>query len=267
MIKSYFFIEIYKLHLISFFILLAGVSFGQDQGEDVIILKNGTKKRGIIVVQKPGAYIQLLAIPSKDTIQIDYAEIEQINKIIEASPIIDSVAVKDVVEDAPFIPFNMRKYYVSFNYSLGGGDWSSSAYGINIVRTFTDRIQAGIGFVARGGLNNSNVPIYQSFPITVDLRYKLQEKWNGRTALMFNTSFGYNVLKGGYYYAGKYVKISDGAYFQTGIGYRINFSKNIGCIIDLSYQRMNTKSYYKKTEEFVQKHIYSSGLIGLTFFF
>lgn len=257
--------------------------FAQEKGVDVLVLKTGERLRGIIIEQKPGEYVRLLQIPSNDTIKIELTAIETLIKIIDEgdqenqknnNEETEQSNNSDIELNPDQIGFNKRAYYVNLGAFVGGGDWSNCSMGLSVVRTFSPKLQAGLGVSAIATLaSKNNDKLDAILPITAEFRYTLQEMWKGRTALMLNLSTGYHAVLQGYYTvpvvgeSDKLALMRNGLYFQPSLGMRVNFTKNFGLLFEVSYQYIGSKSHYDITGDFIKKHQYSSILFGTKFFF
>jgi hypothetical protein len=59
----------------------------------------------------------------------------------------------------------------------------------------------------------------------------------------------------------------NGLYMQPSLGFRLNFTENVGVIFDVGYQYIGSKSYRAETGEFLKKHDENSLFFGAKLFF
>lgn len=242
------------------------IASSQTEGNDIVVLKSGKAHQGTIIEQRPGHFLKLLQTPSNDTLKLPYSEIETLKVIrnMETERITNDSGASQVNLDQT--KFNNRPYYMILSGSLNGGDWANVGLGVGLLRTFTPRIQAGIGSTYQGALGNS--VRFNSIPVLGLFKYALQESEKNRTAIIASLSAGYNFyLNSTAFEESVETYISNGIYLNPSIGYRINFTKNTGLIIDIGYQYLGGKKRRLSNDEFIKKnHLSSVSLKGTLFF-
>ncbi|MCH2224243.1 MAG: hypothetical protein MK066_05685 [Crocinitomicaceae bacterium] len=240
--------------------------FAQTEGPDIIELKNGTEHQGTIIEQRPGSFLRLWQVPSNDTLTISYKDVQALKKTPIAG-VAASNSRKDEIVEAPLVApsFNDREYYLNLIGSLSGGDWANIGMGFGLMRVVSPRIQ--VGFSARYN-GADGISLYNSIPILGEFKYVLQESNNGRTSLLLSLSAGYNIyLDSKTVEEGVPTYVSNGLYFNPNIGYRFNFTKNTGVIIDLGYQYMGGNKLRQSNDDFLQKRRISNVSLKATLFF
>lgn len=252
-----------QLTLALLFILVSSISSAQTIGPDIVELTNGTSHQGTIIEQHPGKFLKLLQQPSNDTLTFNYGDISVLRKVPEAEAV--SSNEENLVEEIPTSRFNQNTYSMYFSYSINGGNWYHHGAGAGLLRKFTPKIQAGIGAYVHAG---PGVYYYNSTAFTGEFRYLLQSSLEGRLSLLFSCALGYQ-----YYFDSERVEegvptyISNGVYFSPSIGYRLNFTKNIGMTIGLGYNYMGGKKRRQSNDEILKnKHISNLSLKASIFF-
>ncbi len=252
-----------QLTLLLSFTFLASISSAQTMGPDIVELNNGTSHQGTIIEQHPGKHLKLLQQPSNDTLTFNYKDIAVLRTVPQTET--NATSEETQLDEMPLNRFNQNTYSMYFSYSINGGSWYHHGAGAGLLRKFTPKIQAGIGAYVHAG---PGVYYYNSTAFTGEFRYALQSSLEGRLSLLFSCSLGYQV-----YFDSERVEegvptyISNGVYFSPSIGYRLNFTKNIGMTIGLGYNYMGGKKRRQSNDEILQnKHISNLSLKASIFF-
>lgn len=209
--------------------IICSMSIAQTEGPDIVELKNGVIHQGTIIEQRPGQLLKLWQQPSNDTLLIQYADI----LVLRSVPSNEQA-------------FNQNTYSLFFAYSLNGGSWHHHEFGAGILMRLTPRIQVGLGAYLQGGIPY----FYNASVFTGEFKYVLQSSFDGRLSLVSSCSMGYvNFLNSERYEDNVNTYTSNGIYVSPSVGYRINFSKNIGMMIGLGYQYMGGTNRRKSNDE------------------
>lgn len=268
--KSQNTIRFIKGAMLGAFCLSVGIICGQNQGSDIITLKDGNVHRGEVIEQKPGRYIKLLQIPSHDTLLIELKTIDLLSKTaIEKGAFDEEHKEESKLDLAKLKLFNVNDYHAYIKASTGAGDFAFSGFGLEVTKTMTPKLQIGMG-VSYHGKTGQMTNFEQSMPFTAELKYELQEHSTGRTAIMANLSAGYNLILNGDYldsYEEQNAYLSNGLYFSPSIGFRLNLSQEMGIMINAGYQFISSNGYEKDTDLLLREQNWSNFIASGSFFF
>lgn len=255
------------LSIIAIFISIT--TLAQASGSDVITLKDGTKYQGAVVEQKPGKYIKLLQIPSGDTVLIQLKEIDKLVKIYEEPKEEEPTITESKLDLTQLKMFNVNDYHVHLSYQLGAGDFALAGFGLKITKTINDKIQTGIGVDYIGNYGSVSSFKY-SVPISACIKYELQEHRTGRTATILNLDAGYNyMMKNTYHdhHISGSAYFNDGIYLNPSLGYRLNFTQEMGIELAIGYQFSNGRGIEKETDSFIRNHNWQHFKASASLFF
>lgn len=251
------------------------VTFGQSEGEDVVLLKNGSEHIGKIIEQKPSQHIRLLQLPSNDTLTIRLEEIDRILKreiqVLPEAEIQAQTAPKHVPETIETeANYHQSNYHFHINGMASGGDYASVGLGVGLYRRIGPVLQLGAVFNYYGSTRNfdtSRGPA-GSIPFGLDIEYMIQSTRQNRLGLQLGCQLGYNfVTQGGHQRNDKNAYFNNGLYVHPSIGFRCNIWKEAGLLLELGYQNIQSKSYYSDNNALIQKHSFSNIILGGSIFF
>ena len=218
-------------------VLVCNFSYGQNNMEDVVYLKNGSIIRGIIIEQVPN---QSIKIQTKDrnVFVFKYDEIEKMTK--ENLPADNSNNNYQVTDFKKSDFINLTE----INYSPGIGDVGN--YGRNYDYSFgfravngyqlNEHLSLGIGI----GIDRYK---YATFlPITFDARATILK---GKVSPVFTANVGYA--------AGLNDYVKGGLVINPQIGIKTYISKNVAYLFNVGYK-------WQKQEQEVLTRDYYSGL-------
>lgn len=223
----------------------------QTIAQDVVILNSQRSFAGIIVEQKPGAYIRLLRLPEHDTLAFPMDSIDRIVKIVST----EKPAEEPHSTSDPHKKYNQKKHIVMIHGHLGGGDYSFSGFGLSMCQNFADRWQLGLGVHYIGQTGNSNTitfPDQQIVPLTIECRWKFSESLHGKGATFLSLSSGYNFTLNKTHFNSEQnidMRITNGLFFNPGIAFRINLFENMGLMLDLGYQLTSSSLFNAQTDK------------------
>jgi hypothetical protein len=233
------------LVIIPFCLVLYLESFGQDNLEDAIYLKNGKVFRGLIIEQIPGKSIKIKIFG--DEVHLFY--VDEIEKITKEPITKNKVSLDD--DDVIKPKFSNCTELL---YSDGVGEvklnginfrnklWSRGVRTVNGIK-FSDNVSIGLGV----GLD-----FYEKFtlvPITFDSRFSVS---NYRIRPLINLNIGYS--------AGKY----DGAVFNTSVGFKTLLSSDVSLFMLVGYKNQTSSIGSGKNEIFLY-YQYVSWSAGISF--
>lgn len=256
------------LALVGFFSNLSA----QTEGSDIVYLKSGEQFIGTIIEQKPGAHIRLLQLPSNDTLTIGLSDIDKmVKRVPEISSVSEPIQTDEKIEVLPENhPYNLRPFYFSLDGFAVGGDFACAGFGAMLFKTINSKLQIGLG-ANYFAMNIDQEPWRgprNFIPVTVEGRYAFQEMWNRKSAMVVGVNCGYNfILQGEHELSGISAEFGNGFYFQPSLGWRINFTSNVGMVLEVSYQNLSSKSINATTEDFIKKNNWSNIMFGGSIFF
>jgi len=208
--------------LLLVFVLVCNLSYGQNNMEDVVYLKNGSIIRGIIIEQVPN---QSIKIQTKDRNVFDfkYDEIEKMTK--ENLPVDNSHNNPKVTEfkKSGFINLTEINYSPGIsdvkvgNYNVKNGDYS---FGIRTVNgyQFNEYLSLGIGI----GIDKYKEETL--LPITFEERTTILK---GKVSPVFTVNVGYAVGLN---------DVKGGLVINPQIGIKIYITKNIAYLFNVGYK-------------------------------
>lgn len=238
---------------------------------DKIFLTNRSAYEGIVIEQKPGEYIRLLRIPEKDTLQIEYENIERMTKLVsEESGRSNQISDKGGIQ-TPGKVFNSRRAYGMVHGVTGGGDYAYAGFGLSFGVNVNPNFQAGMGVHYFGQLSDPlNTPSRQTFPLALDLRHTILRSKSGRFSTMLGVSGGVNFTINGDYFDEilfANMRMGNGYYFNPSIALRMNILENLGIMLDVGYHYNNSRLLRIESGEKIGTVDWHNILIRGTLFF
>ncbi len=216
--------------LLLLFVLVCNLSFGQNNMEEVVYLKNGSVIRGIIIEQIPN---QSIKIQTKDrnVFVFKYDDIEKITK--ENLPLENTgnKSKETAFKKSGFINQTEINYSPGIGY-LEYGNYNvkntANSYGFRTVNGFqlNEHFSIGVGI----GIDN-----YQNatlFPITLDSRVTILK---GKVSPVFIWNFGYAVGLN---------DIKGGIIMNPQIGIKTFISKNVAYLFNFGYKLLGQEITY-----------------------
>ena len=228
------------------FVLVCNFSYGQNNMEDVVYLKNGSIIRGIIIEQVPN---QSIKIQTKDrnVFFLKYDEIEKMTK--------ENLAVDNSNNNSKVTDFKKSGYInlTEINYSPGIGDVKFGyntlknddySFGFRTVNGYqlNEHLSLGIG-IGIDKYKNATL-----LPITFDARATILK---GKVSPVFTANIGYAVGLNG---------VKGGLVINPQIGIKTYISKNVAYLFNIGYklqaQEVTNYTFSYKTEN-VYFHFFS----------
>lgn len=204
---------------------------------DRVILQDGSRHDGLIIEQKPGEHIRLLRQAEGDTLTL---AMETIDRIVRISP--EAPAVPDGLPPTapPARPdFGTNRYMVLLRGSTGGGDYAFHGLGMAVGLRMGHGLEIGLGAQYFGQYSDNTIPQRQLIPLTLDLRYRLNNSPNGRfsSLLSLETGIAFS-LNNDYYDWGRnrQVSVTDGFYLHPALAFQAYLVPNVGLLLDVGYQ-------------------------------
>ncbi len=230
------------------FLLVCNLSYGQNNTEDVVYLKNGSILRGIIIEQVPDQIIKI-QLKDRSVFALKYEEIEKIVK--------ENLPGDNSNNNSKVTVFKKRGFinWLEINYSHGIGNVNVQSYTVKNdqfsygFRTFAgyqfnEHLSLGIGF----GIDKykyTNATRYEStdarLPITFDVRTTIMK---GKVSPVFTANMGYAVGLNG---------VKGGIVINPQIGIKTYISKNVVYIFNIGYKCQEQEETYS----FFNPHLYS----------
>jgi hypothetical protein len=216
--------------LLLLFVLICNLSFGQNNMEDVVYLKNGSVIRGIIIEQIPN---QSIKIQTKDR-NVFVFKYDDIEKITKENPPLDYSNNNSKVTDFKKSGFINQ---TEINYSPGIG---LIEYGNNSIRNSINFIgfrtvngyQLNQHFSFGIGIGIDNYKDETFLPVTADIRMTLLK---GKASPVFTWNVGYAVGLN---------NIQGGVIFNPQIGIKTFISKNVAYLFNLGYKSLGQEITY-----------------------
>ena len=229
------------------FVLLNNFSYGQNNMEDVVYLKNGSIIRGIIIEQVPN---QSIKIQTKDrnVFVFKYDEIEKMTK--------ENLPVNNSNNNSKVTDFKKNGFIniSEINYSFGNG--GETMYGVKNDEyylgfrsvngyKFNEHFSLGAGI----GIEKYKGSILM--PITFDARATILK---GKVSPVFTANFGYAV---------GLADVKGGLVINPQIGIKTNISKNVAYLFNVGYKwqaRDITIVYYDGYTSNPTMHVITKGV-------
>ena len=223
-----------KVILIPILILICQFSYGQNNMEDVVYLKNGSIIRGIIIEQVPN---QSIKIQTKDR-NVFFYKLDEIEKMTKENLPIENTQVQKEKKSFKLVEFKKsgyinitEGYYCLPLVSAQGYEYfRGTSYGIRTVNgyQFNEQFALGIGIGIEKGTNFLNYDRNYAYPgnvrfipLTLDIRTSLLK---GRVSPTFNFNGGYVIglsdMKNGYH-------------ASTNLGIKVFITNNIAYLFNL----------------------------------
>jgi hypothetical protein len=254
-------------------------AFSQTEGEDIVRLKDGKEIRGFIIEQSPGQFIKVLQLPSRDTVKIDLSEIETLLKIVtqfEEKKIQDTMQVQK--EIAPLLAldttkinfFNQHLFQARLNFSEIFGNYPGEGFGMSLHRSLYSQFKLGLGFCYFSARIIIPYEYRRSFAFFTEAEHNLNLSTSGRFGFFSGLALGYNVDFTPIYkdkYLLQEVALSNGLYFHPRVGFRVNFSKNTGILLDVGYQYIHSNPIDPLTDIKLDSRNWSSVIFRFSLFF
>lgn len=165
--------------------------------------------------------------------------------------------------------YNTRNLYMHVSYGIGGGDWATRGAGIGLLAKATPRLYTGISAYYYGDAGG-RANIQQMIPVSAMVQYEMVRTKSGNGAIVLGTSVGYNFVLNREYFNERFSKdgrINNGLYLNPSIGYRLNFTKNTGIVLDLGYQLVQGKGVEIESKDLLQNHVQHNILLKGSIFF
>ncbi len=204
-------------------LLMCTLSYGQNNMEDVVYLKNGSIIRGIIIEQVPN---QSIKIQTKDR-NVFVFKFDEIEKLTKENLPLDNSKKSSQIND-----FKKRGYIniTEINYCPGIGSSNSGNYslGFRTVNGYqlNEYLSLGIGL----GIDANKIQTL--LPITFDLRATILK---GIVSPVFNVNIGYAYLlnnKNSNYYS----ELNGGLIINPSFGIKTYISKNTAFLFNIGYK-------------------------------
>jgi hypothetical protein len=212
------------------FVLLCNLSYGQNNMEDVVYLKNGSIIRGIIVEQIPN---QSIKIQTKDRniFVFKYDEIEKITK--------ENLPLDNTNNDSKDASFKKRGFInlTEINFSPGIGNVNTEtltyknadfSFGFRTVNGYQINEHLSLGL----GIGIDKYKYSTLLPITFDARATILK---GKVSPVFTANIGYSVglneVKGGFV-------------INPQFGIKTYLSENVAYLFNLGYKWQAQEATY-----------------------
>lgn len=159
-----------KKYLLLFVLgLVTTFSFGQNNYQDVVHLKNGRTVRGIIIEQVPNKSIKI-ETADKTVLAFQLDEIEKFTKEPYQETTGNAIRPSDSSLDSKFIKTGYKRV-VELGYQFGTGDYGMNRLKLNIINAYqiNPNFSVGIGTGVRYYLdpNTAIVPLFADFRATL----------------------------------------------------------------------------------------------------
>jgi hypothetical protein len=212
------------------FVLVCNISYGQNNMEDVVYLKNGSVIRGIIIEQVPN---QSIKIQTKDrnVFVFKFDEIEKMTK--------ENLPVDNSYNNSKATDFKKSGFInvTEINYSLGVGDVIvgnytyknvDNSFGFRTINGYqlNEHLSLGIGI---------GIDKYKSatlLPITFDARATILK---GKVSPVFTANIGYAVGLN---------DVKGGLVINPQIGFKTYISKNVAYLFNVGYKWQGQEVMY-----------------------
>ena len=221
MIKSIQYLSIISL------ILAFNLSFGQNNMEDVVYLKNGSIIRGTIIEQIPN---QSIKIQTKDR-SVFVFKFDEIEKFTKENLISENPTTTTTI--TPKIKDFKKKGYINIteiNYNPGTGSTNTGNYtiGFKTVNGYqlNEHLSLGIGLGIDGNKNQTLLPI------TADIRGTILK---GVVSPVINMNVGYSLLlnaKNNNIYS----ELKGGLVINPSFGIKTYISQNVAFLFNIGYK-------------------------------
>lgn len=165
--------------------------------------------------------------------------------------------------------FNTRKMYMRLSYGIGGGDWFTQGLGVGVLAKVHPKLHTGISAYYYGDAGG-RAKIDQMIPLSAVAQYEFGTTEKGNGAFLVGTALGYNFVMNKVRESNpnlNKVEFKNGLYLNPSIGYRLNFTKNTGIILDLGYQLVQGNEVDFDTNDLIQKHTQHNLLFKASLFF
>ena len=215
-----------KQFLLISFLLVFNLSFGQNNMEDVVYLKNGSIIRGTIIEQIPNKSIK---IQTKDR-RLFVFKFNEIEKFTKENLISENPPTTTTI--TPKIKDFKKKGYINIteiNYNPGTGSSNSGNYtiGFKTVNGYqlNEHLSLGIGLGIDGNKNQTLLPI------TADIRGTILK---GILSPVINMNVGYSLLlnaKNNYY-----GELKGGLVINPSFGIKTYISQNVAFLFNIGYK-------------------------------
>ncbi len=250
-------------------IFFANSAFSQMKAVDKIFLTDNSSYEGIVIEQKPGEFIRLLRLPEKDTMTIEYENIERMTRLVSEETGVNP-AENDGIKK-PGKVFNSRRTYGMVHGVTGGGDYAYAGFGLSFGANVNPDFQVGLGVHYFGQLSDPVTgPSRQTFPLALDLRHTILKSKSGRFSTMLGISGGINFTVNGDYFDEVLfanMRMSNGYYFNPSLGLRMNILENLGLMLDVGYQYNNSRIVNNQSGDKVGRADFHNVMIRGTMFF
>ncbi len=173
----------------------------------------------------------------------------------------------EVQKPAP--DYNSRDFYMHLSYGIGGGDWFTQGLGVGVFAKVLPKLNAGISGYYYGDAGG-RAPIQQMIPLSAEVKYEFGTTEKGNGAMFAGTSIGYNFVLNKQDQPdpnSNPIEIKNGLYFNPSIGYRLNFTKNTGIMLDLGYQLVRGNEVDFETKDLIKTHAQNNILLKASLFF
>lgn len=217
--------------LICFLVLLAGSLEAQEVRLDILWLRTGEKLEGKVSTSEQGDLIKIILKESGDTLLIKRHDIDR----MEQNVILSQEEIRTYIWDQLPTQFNLKKTYWILSIMAGfGGDEGTLGAGLRGGYRFPKGLELGMTFHYYGmdGWGRGLVPL------GLEARLPFLKSKSGRFVSMVQLNSGYTFSLQYLKYVDEYREFivrGDGFYFQPGLAFRTNFTKNFGLMFDICY--------------------------------